>query len=355
MVDIATSGVIAKDSQIITLETQLSNVINVTGQMIEKHEAYMVQMVEITKGTNAKILELEGQVKTYSQKVDSLENIIREKDQQLEEATKQICQLEVNMSTRLKQVEEGVREFGNSLQNGLSPPAAQVSPPSQPAGETQSTQSPLMEASPKEGQSSGPARRDATTSPQKLMPAKETPVETPKVAKERAPLHSTSTPKPIKPPNQRKNSEWGKLQEVVMVVADANGKLLDPALLHDSKKVVIEKRESWDAALNQIPRTSNPEIVTDIVFVTGMKDVMKQDQQLPDILNTADLTGKAYQRAFPNATIHLGSIAPVNERCINYNSHLQELARKRETPFISTEGLFYERSGMVKEGALSGG
>ena len=140
-----------------------------------------------------------------------------------------------------------------------------------------------------------------------------------------------------------------------MIVADANGKLLDPALLHDSKKVVIEKRDSWEAALNQIPRTSNPEIVTDIVFVTGMKEVMMQSQQLPDILNTADTTGKSYQRAFPNATIHLGSIAPVNERCINYNSHLQELAKQRETPFISTEGLFYERSGMVKEGTLNGG
>ena len=188
------------------------------------------------------------------------------------------------------------------------------------------------------------------------MPAKDASVQkTPGMVKGRAPSLATSSPKHAKTPDQMEHNKWSKLQDVVMVVADSNGKLLDPTLLHDSKKVIIEKRDSWETALNNIPKTSNPEVVKDIVFMTGMKDVTEMSQQLPDILDLADTTAKSYQRAFHKATIHLGSIAPANERCINYNSHLQGLAKTRDTPFISTEGLFSERSGMVKEGTLSGG
>ena len=141
---------------------------------------------------------------------------------------------------------------------------------------------------------------------------------------------------------------------MVLVIADSNGNHLDPDKLHDSKKVVVEERNSWEAALNHIPMVPNREMVTDVVLATGTQNVMRNHQQLNEIISIADETGKKYQRAFPKATIHLGSIAPANEKCINYNTHLQELAKEREAPFITTEGTFDGKSGMVKPNVLNG-
>ena len=167
-------------------------------------------------------------------------------------------------------------------------------------------------------------------------------------------LRQLSPTTTTEPTAVRRMKEVTEAEEVVIVVTDSNGKYLNPSLLHDTKKVVIEERATWEMALNQIPKPPIPGNVKDVVLIPGINNVMSQDQQISDILNIADMTGKKYQRAFPNATIHLGSIAPVNEKCLNYNFHLQELATQREAPFITTEEMFDARNGKLKPNILNG-
>ena len=101
--------------------------------------------------------------------------------------------------------------------------------------------------------------------------------------------------------------------------------------------------------MDDIPKLPNPEKVTDLVMLLGMNNIKHADRSIMNTPKTADTTCRKYQAAFPNATIHLGSVAPINEKCIAYNSYLHEMAEEREVPFISTEGMFDEQSGRPKE------
>ena len=89
-------------------------------------------------------------------------------------------------------------------------------------------------------------------------------------------------------------------------------------------------------------------------MMTGINDLISRKREIPETIDNVDSACKKYQHKFPNAIIHLGSVAPINEKCIQYNSYLQDLAAKRQVPFISTEGTFDEQSGKVKFGHLHG-
>ena len=149
------------------------------------------------------------------------------------------------------------------------------------------------------------------------------------------------------PPNPQ---ELPRKKPDIIVIADSNGKYLDPKLLHDHKNVTIEKRYFINKAKNEIPVHNDPENVSDIVMLTGINDLKYDD--IPVVLNKLDQTCHRYQSAFPNSKIHIGGVAPANPKCIQYNFHLENLADERQVPFIPNDELIDASTGVAKTGMV---
>ena len=330
LVDRAMEAGAVKDSQLDVMKAQFSDVVKVTGQMIEKHETYMAEIVQQTQQTNQMVSKLKEEVQSYNRKVEQLEVTIKERDHKLEQVIKQVKQSESHVSTQIDDVKKGIKELKKQKPTLETQDPTLV--PSPIGTATVPTPAPTAGAATLAGVPESTAVAPTTIGPQPPPPAAGTAL----------------------PATGNRSREAELIKEVVLVIADSNGTHLNPALLHDSKKVVIEERKSWEAALNHVPKLPNPDRVTDIILATGTLNVMRDNQPISSVLNVVDATGKKYHSTFPNATIHLGSIAPANERCVNYNFHLQGLAAEREAPFISTDGIFDERSGRVKPNFLNG-
>ena len=136
----------------------------------------------------------------------------------------------------------------------------------------------------------------------------------------------------------------------IIIITDSNGKYLDPKLLHEHKNVIIEKRFFLNKAKNEIPVHNNPQNVSDVVMLTGINDLKYED--IPVVLNKLDQTCQRYQSAFPKAKIHIGSVAPANPKCKQYNFHLENLAEERQVPFIPNDELINAGSGIPITGML---
>ena len=168
-------------------------------------------------------------------------------------------------------------------------------------------------------------------------------------------LLPTPTHPMVRPKNQTSSSEANKAdeaQEAIIVVVDSNGQHINPGLLHNTKKVFIEERSTWEAVRDHLPNIPYPQKITDVVFLTGINNVISMEQQLQNILDTADQAGKNWGKRYPQATFHLSSIAPVDGQCMNYNFHLQDLADNRKVSFITIENMFDENNGRLKPNVL---
>ena len=245
----------------------------------------------------------------------------------------------MEMQKKMERMEQKLNE--QSLKSRLLSIASSSAPPAPPPLPTATS---LESSSTQDTPSTSAASMSTSGSTQKSQ------VETPstKLSSARTNMTEPTPGRPRDVPGAKENDA------TIILVTDSNGKHLDPELLHDTKKVVIEKRATWEMARDLIPKVPNPAVVTDVVLLPGINNVMTKDQQISDILQIADLTGKKYQGAFPNATIHLGSIAPVNEKCLNYNFHLQELAKHRGAPFITIEDMYDGATGRLRPNVLNG-
>ena len=136
----------------------------------------------------------------------------------------------------------------------------------------------------------------------------------------------------------------------IIIIADSNGKYLDPKLNHDHKNIIIEKRYFLNKAKNEIPVHNDPKNVSDVVMLTGINDLKYED--IPVVLSKLDQTCQRYQSAFPNAKIHIGGVAPANPKCIQYNFHLENLADDRKVPYIPNDELIDTSNGVAITGML---
>ena len=84
----------------------------------------------------------------------------------------------------------------------------------------------------------------------------------------------------------------------------------------------------------------------------GFKD--RKTTNIPDTIEKADRTCRAYSNAYPNARIHIGSVAPSNEKHIEYNRQLKNLASQRKVSFISTDTMFDRTSGQLRPKMVTG-
>ena len=125
----------------------------------------------------------------------------------------------------------------------------------------------------------------------------------------------------------------------ILVIADSNGKDLDPLMLHDKKHVIIETRNTIDQAANNVPDIQYPHNVTDIVMLTSVNDIRSEEVNLEHTIQRYDALCTKYQKSFPSAKIHVGCVPPTNDRFIQYNYKLEELAARYGAPSMSTQGM----------------
>ena len=69
------------------------------------------------------------------------------------------------------------------------------------------------------------------------------------------------------------------------------------------------------------------------------------------MIHKLDTACRSYQAKYPKATITLGSVAPANDKCVEYNVHVENLAAERRAPFISTEEMF-DQKGQIKTNCM---
>ncbi|MEE3020652.1 MAG: SGNH/GDSL hydrolase family protein, partial [Bacteroidota bacterium] len=178
-------------------------------------------------------------------------------------------------------------------------------------------------------------------------PATEEPVQLQSAQPEGSVSIQTANNEPTTMPSSKQNHP--KTQNHILIVADSNGKHIDPELIHNQKTVTIEKKYYLDHAI-KVPGHVEPLKVSDVVMLTGINDLKYID--IPVVIGKVDNACREYQRKFPNAKIHIGSIASANLKCIQYNAHLYDLAAERGVPFISNHEMFDAKTGEVKPGMI---
>ena len=90
------------------------------------------------------------------------------------------------------------------------------------------------------------------------------------------------------------------------------------------------------------------------MLITGINSIKHDHASIPAVIDEMDRTCAAYHRHFPNARIHVGSIAPSNKKHVEYNRQLRDLAFKRQAPFISVDAMFDRSTGQLQNDMLNG-
>ena len=159
-------------------------------------------------------------------------------------------------------------------------------------------------------------------------------------------------------PEERQNENVGDqshLREAdILVVHDSNGNDLEPEKLHHKKKVLKRRRYTLDKAKADIPKVKDPEKVKDVVVACGLNDLKNEspEKTLAKHKDVCDI----YTKAFPNAHIHVGAVAPVSRNEINLNNKLKEYAesRKPKYSFIDNQELFDRNTKKLRPKMLNG-
>ena len=124
-----------------------------------------------------------------------------------------------------------------------------------------------------------------------------------------------------------------KDKPVILVLADSNCQHLVPNLLHDHKKVVYaEPIYTLEQVKEKLPKLDN---VSDILMLVGINNIKRPNATISGTVTQFEQTCKFVQNQYPNACIHVGSVAPSCEKFIFFNAELENLAMARNVPFIT--------------------
>ena len=143
-------------------------------------------------------------------------------------------------------------------------------------------------------------------------------------------------------------------KEEIMIISDSNGKHFDPKRLHHEKKVVMEHEYTLDGATRKIPERENPELVTDIVFMTGLNDSHDHRTSVEEIVNRQKDACHKFHHKFKKAKFHIVAIAPERQKQRNLNKRLSEYAVSAGISYVNNDELIDERTGEVKDGMMKG-
>ena len=290
-------NVAAKDRQIESMEESLAVVVSTNTQLMEKHDNDIASIREEQRKTNE---DTSKYMRTILQEVKALKKN------------------EINTSKMEEQIQMSNEKLDNTLER-LEHMSQQ----------NQSMKTILENVS--NGSNPIPPQTDGNTT-----------AGTHSAIQTR--VHSIAAP----PPKEREKSE------TALLIGDSNTKNLVPNLLHEQKKVVIEPRFTLEQAMENIPQIEKPQEVSDIIMLTGVNNVKQQNANIPETIQKLDKVCKKYSDRFPNAKIHIGSIAPSNEKHVQYNNQLRNLATERQVPFISTDTMFDRNSGSLRPDMVNG-
>ena len=168
------------------------------------------------------------------------------------------------------------------------------------------------------------------------------PVVTTTTASSLAHSSARSPPRPNGDSSKDKRTKKPKL----LLITDSNGRPLNMKQLKPESEGCKFERFTTKLALDDIPRVSEPEEVTDIVFQVGLNDLRnglcpKEIQE-----NILDLQ-LAYNQQFPNARQHITAVPPLEDKHDNLNSQLQKLSKFTESNFISTKDFKDRATGKI--------
>ena len=111
-------------------------------------------------------------------------------------------------------------------------------------------------------------------------------------------------------------------------------------MLHHEKQVVIETKSTLDKAINDVQSIPDPGNVSNVVILSGLNNLRPDNVPVTYVVHKMQDACRAYNRKFPNATIHMGSVAPANEKCIDYNQQLKAISDERQIPLVSVDPMF---------------
>ena len=310
----AMSVVKAKDKQIKTqerhiesLETSIAQVVSATNQLMAKHgDEY--------EGIKASLLQLKDQTTDTGKKLD--------------ETVLQIRQAETKISTDIRDINRAIQKMNYSAQ---STSATSSATSSATFSATSSATSAAMGAS--QNISAPPLNNNANLE-QRLR----------NVANANAaPGTTTAAPAAHAAPSTTAAKDTPKS---ILIIGDSNTRDLDPKLLHEEKRVIIERKATLIKAINEIHTIPDPGDVSDVVLLLGLNDLRPDNVTVLDVIHKVDTAGQAYSRKFPNAKIHVGGVAPANDKCIDFNEQLKVMTDEKQVPFISVDPMF-DRDSLV--------
>lgn len=119
-------------------------------------------------------------------------------------------------------------------------------------------------------------------------------------------------------------------KQVIAIVGDSNINKLEANKIHDKKIVKKFTRYTTEMAKQKPLDIENAQLVSDIVLLTGLNDSLKTSHDIDSIVKNQEEVITNYNKQFPNATIHIGSIAPTGQKQEMLNEKLEIMAGKKK-------------------------
>jgi hypothetical protein len=86
----------------------------------------------------------------------------------------------------------------------------------------------------------------------------------------------------------------------------------------------------------------------------GLNDSRESKNTVQDIIANQETVIDGCFHRFPNATVHIGSVAPVGQKQEILNRQLENLATRKQLPFIGIKGMYDRETGSLRNNMLSG-
>ena len=140
----------------------------------------------------------------------------------------------------------------------------------------------------------------------------------------------------------------------IIIIGDSNINKLESNKLHDQKCVKKFTRYTTEMAKTDPVNVEAPLLVTNVVLLTGLNDSIKASNDVDSIVQNQEKVISNYIRQFPNAMIHVGSVAPTGQKQEILNKKLEMMAKRRNIAFIGNSGLYNWNSEVVRGNMLNG-
>ena len=135
------------------------------------------------------------------------------------------------------------------------------------------------------------------------------------------------------------------------MITDSNGRDLDVNTLKPESSGIKFRRSTTKSATQYVPKISDPEQVSDIIFQFGLNDFRDGDK--PDKIQENYLDMQlTYSQHFPNARQHVCAIPPLQNGHNKVNDQLQKLSSFTQTNFVSTKNFKDQNTGKIRSNLL---